>query len=920
MSVNLRGLIGKLNPATRGHVEAAAGLCLSRTHYDVEIEHFLMKALDNADGDMAAILKHYGVNRSRLADDLARGLDRLKSGNARTPRLSPQLVKMLREAWVLGSVDYGAPRVRSGHCLLAMLANEELARVAGDISGEFGKVPLDALRKDFVTITAPSAEAVEEVAQDSGAGESAAAAAAPGAKAGGRTPNLDQYTVDLTENARQGKIDPVLGRDFEVRQVVDILTRRRQNNPILVGEAGVGKTAVVEGFARRIAEGDVPPPLRNVSLRSLDLAMLQAGAGVKGEFENRLKGLIAEVKASPTPIILFIDEAHTMIGAGGAAGQNDAANLLKPALARGELRTVAATTWSEYKKFFEKDPALSRRFQVVKVDEPTEDVCLLMLRAVVPALEKHHKVRILDSGVDAAVRLSHRYLPDRQLPDKAVSVLDTACARLALGQSATPGPIEDLRRQINDLDVQSRVLMREQAAGADHAERLEQIATARGNVQEHLAVLEGRWEKERALVDSIRVLRDQLESGADHAANAAENGASDNGAAAGEEAGKDAAAANADTDALRAELSAKNDELEALQGETPLVRVCVDASIVGEVISGWTGIPVGKMLRDELGTMLKLEEYLGSRVIGQSHALEQLSRRIRTSKAGIEDPNKPKGVFMLVGPSGVGKTETALTLADLLYGGDRNLITINMSEFQEAHTVSTLKGSPPGYVGYGEGGVLTEAVRRRPYSVVLLDEVEKAHPDVLELFFQVFDKGVMDDGEGRQIDFKNTIILLTTNAGTETIMKLTADPDTMPYADALGKALKPELDGVFKPAFLGRMVIIPYYPVRDEALKQIIRLKLARVERRLFEIHRVVLQHDESLVEQIAARCTEVESGARNVDNILTNTLLPEVSLLLLASMADGQKPSALRVIVGENGELRYEAELADIPEPAAVA
>jgi len=893
MSVNLRGLIGKLNPATRGHVEAAAGLCLSRTHYDVEIEHFLMKAIDNADGDLAAIVKHYGVNRSRLADDLARGLDRLKSGNARTPSLSPQLVKMLREAWIIGSVDYGAPRVRSGHCLLALLANDELARVANDISAEFGKIPLDALRKDYVTITAPSAEASEEVALDSGSGESAAAAAAPGAKAGGRTPNLDQYTVDLTENARQGKIDPVLGRDFEVRQVVDILTRRRQNNPILVGEAGVGKTAVVEGFARRIAEGDVPPPLRNVSLRSLDLAMLQAGAGVKGEFENRLKGLIAEVKASPTPIILFIDEAHTMIGAGGAAGQNDAANLLKPALARGELRTVAATTWSEYKKFFEKDPALSRRFQVVKVDEPTEDVCLLMLRAVVPALEKHHKVRILDSGVDAAVRLSHRYLPDRQLPDKAVSVLDTACARLALGQSATPGPIEDLRRQINDLDVQTRVLMREQAAGADHSERLGNIATSRTNVQERLAVLEGRWEQERTLVDAIRVLREQLESTADAASNG------------------DAPADTApDTTAQRTELTAKNAELDALQGETPLVRVCVDASIVGEVISGWTGIPVGKMLRDELGTMLRLEEYLGSRVIGQAHALEQLSRRIRTSKAGIEDPNKPKGVFMLVGPSGVGKTETAITLADLLYGGDRNLITINMSEFQEAHTVSTLKGSPPGYVGYGEGGVLTEAVRRRPYSVVLLDEVEKAHPDVLELFFQVFDKGVMDDGEGRQIDFKNTIILLTTNAGTDTIMKLTADPETMPFADALAKALKPELDGVFKPAFLGRMVIIPYYPVRDEALKQIIRLKLGRVERRLHEIHRVELQNDETLVEQIAARCTEVESGARNVDNILTNTLLPEVSKLLLASMADGQKPTALRVVVEENGELRYEATM----------
>ena len=902
MSVNLRGLIGKLNTATRGHVEAAAGLCLSRTHYDVEIEHFLMKALDQTDGDLATILKHFGVNRSRLADDLARGLDRLKSGNARTPSLSPQLVKMLREAWVLGSVDYGAPRVRTGHCLLALLAVDELARVAADISAELAKVPADALRKDFVTIPAASSEASEELRSD-GAGESAAASAASASgKAGGRTPNLDQYTVDLTENARQGKIDPVLGRDFEVRQVVDILTRRRQNNPILVGEAGVGKTAVVEGFARRIAEGDVPPPLRNVSLRSLDLAMLQAGAGVKGEFENRLKGLIAEVKNSPTPIILFIDEAHTMIGAGGQAGQNDAANLLKPALARGELRTIAATTWSEYKKFFEKDPALSRRFQVVKVDEPTEEVCLLMLRAIVPSLERHHNVRILDSGVDAAVRLSHRYLPDRQLPDKAVSVLDTACARLALGQSATPGPVEDLRRQRDDLDVQARVLQREQAAGANHAERLATIATAREGVEQQLATFEQRWEQERALVEHIRQLRVQLEAHAEGAATDTD--------------GATAAASPAvDADTLRAELTAKTAELEALQGETPLVRVVVDASIVGEVISGWTGIPVGKMLRDELGTMLELESHLGGRVIGQAHALEQLSRRIRTSKAGIEDPNKPKGVFMLVGPSGVGKTETAITLADLLYGGERNLITINMSEFQEAHTVSTLKGSPPGYVGYGEGGVLTEAVRRRPYSVVLLDEVEKAHPDVLELFFQVFDKGVMEDGEGRQIDFRNTIILLTTNAGTDTIMKLTADPDTMPFPDAMAKALKPELDATFKPAFLGRMVISPYYPVRDEALKQIVRLKLGKISRRLHEVHRVALQHDETLVEQVAARCTEVESGARNVDNILTNTLLPEVSRLLLASMAEGTRPTALRVLVGEDGDFRYEAA---VDQPAA--
>jgi type VI secretion system protein VasG len=886
MSVNLRSLIGKMNPATRGCVESAAGLCLSRTHYDVEIEHFLTKALDATDGDLAAILKHYGINRSRLADDLARGLDRLKSGNARTPALSPSLVKMLTEGWTLGSIEFGAPQVRVGHCVLALVSNEELSRLAKEVSRELEKIPAEALRKDFVAITAPSTEAAAEVGLDrTGAGAAGGAPNAQGGapKAGGRTPALDQFTVDLTGRARAGKIDPVLGRDVEVRQVVDILTRRRQNNPILVGEAGVGKTAVVEGFALRVVQGDVPEPLKNVTIRTLDLALLQAGAGVKGEFENRLKGLIEEVKNSPTPIILFIDEAHTMIGAGGQAGQGDAANLLKPALARGELRTLAATTWAEYKKFFEKDPALSRRFQLVKVEEPTEDQCLIMLRGVVPALEGHHNVRITDDGLDAAVRLSHRYLPDRQLPDKAVSVLDTACARLALGQQATPGPVEDSRRRLDDLAVQARVLERESALGVDHRERLTEIASKRAQVEASLAALTARWEEERGLVATIRGIRGQIE-----AAHTAPDEA-------------------VDLAALRAELRELTTQLEAVQGETPLMRVAVDASIIGEVISGWTGVPVGKMMRDQLSMVLQLEKQLGQRLIGQDHALEVIAKRIRTSAAKIEDPNKPKGVFMLVGPSGVGKTETALAMSDLLFGGEQNMVTINMSEFQEAHTVSTLKGSPPGYVGYGEGGVLTEAVRRRPYSVVLLDEVEKAHPDVLELFFQVFDKGRMEDGEGREIDFKNTIILLTTNAGTETIMTLTADPETTPNHEGLVKALKPELDKTFKPAFLGRMVIIPYFPVRDENLKKIIRLKLGKIERRLRETHRVELVYDDTLVDAVAARCTEVESGARNVDNILTNTMLPEVSRLLLETLAGGERPGAVRVTVGEDGELAYE-------------
>jgi type VI secretion system protein VasG len=872
MGVNLKSLIGKLNNPTRGALEAAAGLCLSRTQYNIEIEHYLLKLMDATDTDVSRIFYRFGINQSRLAAELTRSLDKLKSGNARTPAISPSVLKMMTEAWTLGSIDYGAEQIRTGFTILALTEDQELARIVREVSKEFEKIEAEALKKDFVSIVAGSHE--DEVTSAVGEGLTGAGAPRPG---GGKTANLDQYTVNLSENARKGKIDPVLGRDVEIRQIIDILMRRRQNNPILTGEAGVGKTAVVEGFALRIASGDVPPALKNVTLRTLDLALLQAGAGIKGEFENRLKGLIEEVKSSPTPIILFIDEAHTMIGAGGQAGQNDAANLLKPALARGELRTIAATTWSEYKKYFEKDPALARRFQVVKVDEPTEAVCSVMIRGIAASLEKHHKVRILDDGVNAAVRFSHRYIPGRQLPDKAVSVLDTACARLALGQNSTPPAIEDATRQLDDLAVQERVLTRETAAGADHSERLDEIKTMRVSVEARLAVLKERFEKESGLVSRIRELRGSLEEGA------------------------------GDTEeAKRAELDQLNAELDLLQGDSPLLRVCVDSHIVGEVISAWTGIPVGKMLKDEVQTVLTLEDHLGSRVIGQAHALEAISQRIRTSRASLEDPNKPIGVFLLVGPSGVGKTETALALADLMYGGERNLITINMSEFQEAHTVSTLKGSPPGYVGYGEGGVLTEAVRRRPYSVVLLDEVEKAHPDVLELFFQVFDKGQMEDGEGREIDFKNTIIILTSNAATDTMMKLCADPETTPFPEGIVKAMKPELNKIFKPAFLGRMVIIPYYPIRDEALKRIIGLKLGKIQRRLFENHKIHLICEDALTEEVARRCTEVESGARNVDNVLTNTLLPEISRQILGRIAEGRKLDSIRVGVGADGSFVY--------------
>jgi type VI secretion system protein VasG len=870
MHANLKSLIGRLNDDTRKALEAGAGLCLARTHYDVEIEHYLTKLLDQPSGDFAAILKHFGVDRARLAAELTHSLDKLKSGNARTPALSPSLIRMLGEAWTIASLEFDSARIRTGHTVLALFSTEELHRMVRDFSRELAKIEPAALKADFAALCEVSQEAGEA------APVNGAAAGQPARAAGGKTPNLDQYTVNLTERARRKKIDPVLGRDFEIRQVIDILTRRRQNNPILVGEAGVGKTAIVEGFALRVADDDIPETLRNVSIHMLDLALLQAGAGIKGEFENRLKGLIEEVKSSPAPIVLFIDEAHTMIGAGGQAGQNDAANLLKPALARGELRTLAATTWSEYKKYFEKDPALTRRFQVVKVEEPDETRCAVMLRGVAPALEAHHNVRILDEGLEAAVRFSHRYLTERQLPDKAVSVLDTACARLALGQQAVPPAIEDATRTLGDLAAQRRVLEREAALGTDHADRLERIGILQYEIEQRRDALQKQWDAERDLVARIREARAKIEEG------------------------------NGDAQPHREELARLNSELAAVQGESPMVRVSIDAQTVGEVISAWTGIPVGKMLRDEISSVLCLEVQLGRRIIGQEQALTAISQRIRTARARLDDPQKPVGVFLLVGPSGVGKTETALALADLLYGGERNLITINMSEFQEAHTVSTLKGSPPGYVGYGEGGVLTEAVRRRPYSVVLLDEVEKAHPDVLELFFQVFDKGVMEDGEGRQIDFKNTIIILTSNAGTETLVKLTADHETMPSPEGLVSALKPELNRIFKPAFLGRLVIVPYYPVRDEVLKRIVLLKLAKIQRRIQEAHAVSLSYQDEVVAEVARRCTEVESGARNVDNILTNTMLPEISRRILTQIASGERLNSIDVGLDSEGSFAY--------------
>jgi type VI secretion system protein VasG len=886
MGLNTGTLIKKLDKTCLDALQGAAGLCLSMTNPSVEIEHWLLKLAEAKDTDLTRLFRQFEVDPSRLQADLTGAMRQFKTGHGRTPSLATTIDDLLRESWLVASVQFLSPQVRSGHVLLALLADPKLGRLARESSRELSKIPVETLWDNLMAIVKGSGEDREMSAAPE------AATLPPSSDAPGgvsRTPALDQYTINLTERAKKGEIDPVVGREAEVRQMVDILIRRRQNNPILTGEAGVGKTAVVEGFALRVAAGDVPPALQNVVVRTLDLGLLQAGAGVKGEFENRLKQVIAEVKASPVPVILFIDEAHTMIGAGGQAGQGDAANLLKPALARGELRTIAATTWAEYKKYFEKDAALARRFQVIKVEEPSEERGVIMMRGLTGMLEKHHRVRILDEAVEASVKLAARYIPGRQLPDKSVSLLDTACARVAIGQSAVPPAVEDCRREIEHLTVEIGILEREGATGARHDERLAEKIAARADAEARLAALEARWEQERRLIGEIRTIRDQMEAA--HAARKGGNGS------------------GPEDPALAAALEAKTAELRALQGESPLMQVCVDAQTIAEVIAGWTGIPVGKMMADEIQTVLNLASKLQERVIGQSHALDAISQRIRTARANLTDPNRPIGVFMLVGPSGVGKTETALALADTLYGGERNLISINMSEYQEAHTVSSLKGSPPGYVGYGEGGVLTEAVRRRPYSVVLLDEVEKAHPDVMELFFQVFDKGVLEDGEGREIDFKNTVILLTSNIGTDTVMKLMADPDTAPDAHGLAEALRPDLLKAFPAALLGRMIVVPYFPIRDEVMKQIIRLQLGRIARRMKENHKARFTYTDALVDSIAGRCKEVESGARNVDHILTRTLLPELSQSFLSRMAAGEPLSAVHVSVDDAGSFVYQID-----------
>jgi type VI secretion system protein VasG len=910
--INRVTLFGKLNAPTYKAVEGATVFCKLRGNPYVELEHWIAQLLQAQDSDWQRIIKHTQLDMSALAKDLTAALDRLPRGATAISGIAESIADAIERGWVYGTLLYGDNVVRSGYMLVGMLKTKNLRNALIAISRQFEKLKVDDLSDALPKIVAGSAEDGQGASDGSGASGGAAPGEASGAiapAAMGKQEALKKFTVDLTEQARSGKMDPIVGRDDEIRQVVDILMRRRQNNPILVGEAGVGKTAVVEGFAQRIARGDVPPSLKDVQLRALDVGLLQAGASMKGEFEQRLRSVIDEVQASPKPIILFIDETHTLVGAGGAAGTGDAANLLKPALARGTLRTIGATTFAEYKKHIEKDPALTRRFQTVQVDEPDEPKAILMMRGVASTMEKHHQVQILDEALEAAVKLSHRYIPARQLPDKSVSLLDTACARVAVSLHATPAEVDDCRKRIDALTTELGIIGREKAIGVDTAKREAEAGELLATEQARLAALEARWAEEKGLVDELLGLREKLRAGVkpvegtgSNLEAAAEAEATAEGLAAAE---ADAKAA-AEREAMLAQLKAVQDKLATLQGETPLILPTVDYQAVAAVVGDWTGIPVGRMARNEIEQVLNVAKHLGERVIGQDHAMEMIAKRIQTSRAGLDNPSKPIGVFMLAGTSGVGKTETALALAEALYGGEQNMITVNMSEYQEAHTVSTLKGAPPGYVGYGEGGVLTEAVRRKPYSVVLLDEVEKAHPDVHEMFFQVFDKGFMEDGEGRFIDFKNTLILLTTNAGTDLIASLCKDPELMPDPEGMAKALREPLLKVFPPALLGRLVTIPYYPLSDEMLGKIVKLQLNRIKKRVEARYKIPFTYSDEVVKLVVSRCTESESGGRMIDAILTNTMLPDISREFLNRMMDGTPIAGVTVGV-KDGNFSYE-------------
>jgi type VI secretion system protein VasG len=893
--ISLEAVAGKLNRVGYEAFFKALRQAKGAGNRHVELAHWLAHILQSERTDIGLTADHFKLDRGKLMTDVTAVVNGFRRNETEMPVVSNAVMDLLDRGWHYATLFFGETQIRTGHILVGAMQSRELSRSFINLSPEFARISIDQLTTEYRKIWAGSEEETLRPMDGSGL----VASGVPGAEqaAGPKgTTALDRFSQDLTAKARSGEMDPILGRDDEIRQIVDVLMRRRQNNPILTGEAGVGKTAVVEGFAQRIASGQVPPPLRNVKLCMLDVGLMQAGASMKGEFEQRLRSVIDEVQQSPTPIILFIDEAHTLIGAGGSAGTGDAANLLKPALARGTLRTIAATTWSEYRQYIEKDPALTRRFQPIQIGEPDVQRCCDMLRGILAPMEKHHKVRISDAAIVAAVNLSHRYIPSRQLPDKAVSLLDTASARVAISQSAVPAMIEDVTASIAARENEKAALVGDSDLGALGQERIDAIDREIAALKDKLATLDAEWAAEKKLVGEIRSLRDIL--------NPPE---ADDKTPSQEQVPPAATPATTpvDKDDVRKQLRETFNDLEARDPARRMVYAHVDEQVVASVVSDWTGIPVGRMLKDEIENVLRLPEILNRRVVGQSHGLAMIARRIETNRAKLDNPNKPIGVFMLCGPSGVGKTETALALAEALYGGEQNMITINMSEFQEAHTVSSLKGAPPGYVGYGEGGRLTEAVRRKPYSVILLDEVEKAHPDVHEIFFQVFDKGFMDDGNGRRIDFKNTLIILTTNVGTDLIMELSTDPKYREDSDALAQELRPELLKIFPAALLGRMVSIPYYPLSGEMLGGIVRLSLDRIGRRIRENHDAGFEYDQAVVDHIVSLCNDPDSGGRMIDNIVNNTLLPAMSREFLKRSLARQELKNAKVTI-ENGDFAY--------------
>ena len=869
VTVDIKSLLLRLNTFCTNAMQSAAGMCVSRNNYEITVEHLLVKLLDDPRSDVSLILQKFGLDSGRLQKLLETALEDYRTGNAGKPVFSPILLELIQDAWLTASVDLEERKVRSGALLLAFLAKPTFY-ATGRYADALKAVSREALAKDFWTIVKGSAEA-ERVAREAGG-----PAAEPG-KATGTFVN--RYCIDFTEKAARGDIDPVFGRDKEIRQIIDILARRRKNNPICVGDPGVGKTAVVEGIARRIVEDDVPEMLKNTVLLGLDMGLLEAGAGMKGEFENRLRGVIDEIKSSEKPVILFIDEAHTLIGAGGTAGGGDAANLLKPALARGELRTVAATTWSEYKKYFEKDPALARRFQLVKLDEPDVDSTILILRGLKAGYEKAHKVIVRDDAAVAAAVLSDRYITGRYLPDKAIDLIDTSCARVKINLTAKPAVLEDVERSIQACEREITALDRDRQNGvAVDEEKYGEVLRKKEDAGKEAERLRERWLKEQEAASALLSVREVL-----------------GGIPLADEAGRAEA---------KKQLEEAGNRLKQIQGESPMIQIEVDPDVVAQVVSDWTGVPLGKVLKDEAETILNLEARLKERIKGQDAAISALAEVIRSAKAGIKNPNQPIGVFLFVGPSGVGKTETGLALADLLFGSDRHVVTINMSEFQEGHTVSRLVGSPPGYVGYGEGGMLTEAVRQKPYSVVLLDEVEKAHADVMNLFYQVFDKGILTDGEGKEINFKNTIIILTSNLASDVITEMTQlEPPPM---DVLTQAIRPILSAHFKPALLARMNIAPFYGLRKEAMRSIVELKLEKVRHTLMENNRMALTYSPAVVDQINNRCTEVETGARNIEYILSGNILPKLSQTILTHMSEGSMPSAVHLDVDTEGSFVF--------------